>query len=140
MQVHSILPPHQRHTPWDLMPMVIIVVLLVILGSRQSLQAQQFTSGSTGADGALNLTTAGTIIFDPRTFTPPLDPDGDNVYHFTTITIGAGVTVRLLATHLPGPVFWLASGAVQIDGTIDLNGVAGQPMSGTSGLRSPSVP
>src|SRR5262249_26495949 len=49
-------------------------------------------------------------------------------------------TVRLLATHLPGPVFWRASGAVQIDGTIDLNGEAGQPMSGTSGSRSPSVP
>src|SRR6266496_2324782 len=81
----------------------------------------QITSGSNGSDGALNLTTPGTVLFDPIAMN--LDADGDNVFHFTTINIGAGVTVRLTNTKLRGraPV-WLATGAVTIAGTIDLNG------------------
>ncbi|MBI1928047.1 hypothetical protein HYR99_27865 [Candidatus Poribacteria bacterium] len=99
---------------------------LTLLGSR-AVNAQ-FNSGSTGADGVLDLSGAqpGTIIFDPRTFTPPLDPDGDNIYHFTTITIPSGVTVRLGADVLgAAPLVWLASGAVQIAGTLDLKGQDG---------------
>jgi len=88
----------------------------------------------------LTFTTPGTIIFDPRTFSPPLDPDGDNVYHFTTITIGAGVTVRLLGSQLNGPVFWLATGAVQIDGIIDLNGANGHASTSSFASRTPAVP
>jgi hypothetical protein len=66
------------------------------------------------------------FIFDSRTFTPPLDPDGDNIYHFTTITIPSGVTVRLGADVLgSAPLVWLASGAVQIAGTLDLSGQNG---------------
>ncbi len=110
---------------------------LTLLGSR-AVNAQ-FNSGSTGADGALDLSGAqpGIIIFDPRTFTPLLDPDGDNIYHFTTITIPSGVTVRLGAEVLgSGPLVWLASGAVQIAGTLDLSG-----QNGHSGLVAhvPSV-
>jgi hypothetical protein len=89
--------------------------------------ADSFNSGSNGSDGALNLTTPATVIFDPAKFTPPLDPDGDNVFHFTTITIGSGVTVRLKSAPLRGrSVIWLASGEVRIEGTIDLSGQAGQ--------------
>lgn len=98
-----------------------VLILLLILGPQESF-AQTFNPGSTGSDGALVLTTPGVIDFDPTTFNPPLDPDDDNVYHFTSITIGAGVTVRLTDEHLAGPVYWLASGPIQIDGTIDLNG------------------
>ena len=58
----------------------------------------QFTSGSNGSDGMLPLTTPETIIFDPRAL--GLDKDGDNIYHFTTITIAQGVTVRLLGPPL----------------------------------------
>src|SRR5262249_12825283 len=62
----------------------------------------------------------------PTAFNPPLDQDGDNVYHFTTITIPPGVTVRLSADVLGAtPVVWLASGAVQIAGTLDLRGQSG---------------
>src|SRR5262245_12168615 len=84
-------------------------------------EAQVLNSGSNGSDGALNLTTPGTIVFDPAKFNPPLDPDGDNVFHFTTITIGKDVTVKLKNVPLRGrAVIWLASGSVKIDGTIDL--------------------
>ncbi|HEX4954504.1 MAG TPA: hypothetical protein VF017_14020 [Thermoanaerobaculia bacterium] len=104
--------------------------------------AQTFDSGSNGSDGALNLTTPGTVVFDPASFVPALDPDGDHVYHFTTITVGAGVTVKLTATKVNAPVFWLAQGAVAIDGVIDLDGEPGQNgvLILNNGDRRPAVP
>jgi hypothetical protein len=119
---------------------LLCTLIAMLASSGQPLQAQTFTSGSNGSDGALTLTTPGTIIFDPRTFNPPLDPDGDNVYHFTTITIGAGVTVRLLGSQLNGPVFWLATGAVQVAGSIDLNGANGHTITESFASRTPAVP
>jgi hypothetical protein len=105
-------------------------------------QAQAVSTGSTGADGDLSLTAPGLVIFDPKASNPPLDIDGDNIFHFRTITIGAGVTVRLAGDRLNGPVVWLATGAVQIDGTIDLNGANGQTKQEvvTTGSRLPAVP
>src|SRR5262249_26472959 len=86
--------------------------------------AQALNSGSNGSDGALVLTTPGVVVFDP--VARGLDADRDNVFHFTTITIGPGVIVRMPFNTLQGlPVIWLATGAVQIDGTIDLDGQAG---------------
>ena len=82
-----------------------------------------FTSGSNGSDGALNLTTAGIIDFDPKAL--GLDKDGDNVFHFTTINIAQGVTVRMTAMHFDGPVYWLATGDVNIAGVIDVSGEDG---------------
>jgi hypothetical protein len=119
---------------------LVIAALAVLFNSTQIAHAQSFDSGSNGSDGALNLTTPGTIEFDPTSFNPPLDPDGDNIYHFTTITIASGVTVRLTAKHLNGPVFWLASGAVQINGTIDLSGGQGHPATTVLADRKPSIP
>ncbi len=96
------------------------MALIVLSGLR----AQTFNSGSTGVDGALNLTTPGVILFDPAA--RGVDTDGDGIFHFTTINIAAGVTVRLRNTQFRGrPAIWLASGAVQITGTIDLNGEEG---------------
>jgi hypothetical protein len=53
-----------------------------------------------------------------------LNPSHDGVYHFESIYIAKGVTLVLSSATLPGPVFWLSQGAVQVDGTIDLNGTA----------------
>lgn len=128
--------------PWLLIPVAVVAAVFSLFGGGHRTEAQSFSSGSNGSDGALNLTTPGTIMFDPRAFSPPLDPDGDNIYHFTTITIGSGVTVRLLDTQVHGPVFWLASGAVQIDGTIDLNGENGHTGESilNNGSRIPARP
>jgi len=121
---------------------LIIAVFAILFNATQPAHAQSFDSGSNGSDGALNLTTPGTIEFDPTSFSPPLDPDGDNIYHFTTINIASGVTVRLTAKRLNAPVFWLASGTVQIDGIIDLNGERGQTLQEIiqSGSPFPSMP
>ena len=84
---------------------------------------QPFTSGSTGKDGKLDLTTPGRIIFDPVAL--GLNPAISNVFNFTTINIGPGVTVVLTAKIFPAPVYWLAQGAVTISGVIDLSGENG---------------
>lgn len=92
------------------------------------LLAQSFNAGSNGSDGNLTFPNAkaGDVIdFNPRNtalFPGGLDNDNDNVYHFNTITIPAGVTVRLRARHIGGPVTWLAQGNVTIAGTLDLSG------------------
>jgi hypothetical protein len=87
-----------------------------------------FSSGSTGSDGALDYSKLlpGTYNFDPTTFNPQLDPSGDNIFNFTTINIPSGTTVNLTNTLLRGkPVIWLATGAVTIAGTLNLNGASG---------------
>jgi len=102
-------------------------------------QGQTFNSGSNGSDGALNLTTPGTIIFDPKSFSPPLNPAGDNVYNFTTINIGAGVTVKLTSKVLTGPIYWLAQGAVTITGVIDASGETGYAVTDNISDRVPAA-
>lgn len=68
-----------------------------------------FDSGADGSDGALDLSgKSGSVIFDPVAI--GLDLDRDNVFHFTTITIPAGVTLRLRGLELQfAPVYWLAA-------------------------------
>lgn len=106
--------------------------------------AQTFDSTSNETDGALEPTcpkgeTPCEIIFDPSAL--GLDPDGDNVFHFTTITIPTDVTLRLRADKLNcAPVWWLASGAVQIDGVVNLSGESGHAWDAPSADRFPSMP
>jgi hypothetical protein len=96
-----------------------IAALLVCAGAAW---AQPFSSGSTGSDGALTYTTPGTYSMDPAALN--LNPAGDNIFNFTTITIASGVTLRLDSGNLRGkPVIWLATGNVTIAGTLDLSGI-----------------
>lgn len=103
------------------------------MGSAISTDAQTFNSTSDGSDGALILSRPDPdpnpddpfiIEFNPTELN--IDQDGDGIFHFTTITIDEGVTVRLTEKYLNGPVFWLATGTVVINGIIDLNGEAGK--------------
>ncbi len=120
-------------------------VSVAIAVVQLSALAQTFDSGSNGSDGALDFTAFApaqgapevVVTFDPgdpKTFDHPttpkadrrLDADGDNTYHFTAVTIPAGVVVRLSAGVLGSrPVVWLASGDITIAGKIDLNGSPG---------------
>jgi hypothetical protein len=93
--------------------------------------AQSFNSTSTGSDGTLEINTPGTVVFDPRTFSPPLNPTGNHIFHFRSIHIGKDVVLRLTDSQFVGPVFWLSQGPVLIEGTIELNG--------TDGERGPSA-
>lgn len=99
-------------------------------------QPQTFSSGSTGADGPLTYAAnLGLVYFPPSA----LAMRPSNVYNFTTITIGAGTTVRLSGWVFNGPVYWLAQGDVAINGLLDLSGQPGHPANSPS-LRAPSEP
>ena len=89
--------------------------------------SQGFDSGSDGSDGALTFPAGATVDFDPQAL--GLDPDQDHVFHFSSITIPNGTTVRVRSSQLGGqgkPVVWLAQGVVSIAGTLDLSGATGQ--------------
>ena len=114
------------------------LILTVVAGSALCF-GQTFTSGSTGSDGALNLTTPGTIDFDPAAL--GLNPSGDNIFHFTTINIGPGVIVKMRASKLrEKSVVFLATGAVTIAGTLDLSGAVGYLGTAPASVRTPSEP
>src|SRR5262249_13891913 len=88
--------------------------LIVILGQVGLLvQAQPFNSGSTGAYGALNVTSNLT-----------LDLPADGIFNCTTITINGGATLRFNGNPLTPPVYLLATGDVKITGAIDVSGTA----------------
>lgn len=99
---------------------------------------QAFSSGSNGSDGAYRPTASGD--FDPAALN--IDRDSDNIFHFTTLEIPAGVTIRLRASKMrrTGPVYFLATGAVNIEGTLDLRGQDGHPVTAVLNDRYLSEP
>jgi hypothetical protein len=108
------------------------IVLLSILALPTF--GQGFSSGSTGADGALNITAAGVTVFNQ---TPV---GGGTVFNFTTINIAAGSTLRLSGQVYSSPLYFLAQGAVTVSGTIDLSGANGNSYGSDPTLRVPSTP
>lgn len=117
--------------------------LSIGLGVDGTAFSQTFNSGSNGSDGALNLITPGTYSFDPDDVAllgRVLDPDRDFIYHFTTITIGPGVILKIRAQKVNGPLYWLAQGAVTIAGTLDISGESGHTTSVLAPARVPAQP
>lgn len=85
-----------------------------------------FSSGSTGADGAFSPTTSQTV-------TVP----ASGVFNYTTVNIPAGVTITYVQNpSISTPLTILASGTVQINGTIHVDGLNGNS-SGFGGLGGP---
>ena len=103
-------------------------------------------SGSDGSDGDFILTaTDSRIVNGIFTFDPVrdnLDRNATNVYNFNAVTIPYNVTVVVRANKLrqPGPMIWLARGAVIIAGILDLNGNNGHDSTVSLSVRSPSQP
>jgi hypothetical protein len=106
------------------------VLALILSASARSAKAQ-FSSGSDGSDGALDLTgKTGVVNFNPTSF--PGDQHNLGIFNFTTVTIPATVTLAIKAAEnaggsaapilVNGPMYFLASGNVDIEGTIDLSG------------------
>jgi hypothetical protein len=92
----------------------------LIVSSRAGAQVQQFSSGSTGADGALNITAPGVTYLDPKAMN--INANGDNIFNFTTINIASGSILKISEAKVHGPVYFLAQGDVTITGVIDLRG------------------
>ncbi len=90
-----------------------------------------FTSGSTGALGALNPTVDTT-----------LEMPADGIFHYTTINIPQNVTVRFKKNAANTPVVILATGDVTIAGTLTVAGGDGAPTGagGDGNLGDDGVP
>lgn len=91
----------------------IYMFLFLFLLLSSSVQAGQFNSGSTGADGAFNPTVNTEV---------QLPPDG--VFNFTTVNIPSGVTVTFKKNAANTPAYILATGNVTIAGTVRVDATA----------------
>jgi hypothetical protein len=81
-----------------------------------------------------------TVAWDPAAAVPPMVPDQNGAYQFTTIDVPPACTVKLTVAKLgPKPLVWLASGNVTIRGTLDLNGAAGHAAT-LGSKRAPATP
>lgn len=122
----------RRWTRARLLPAILLAAGLGIWGSESSLIAQPFLSGSDGSDGPLNIAaSSGTFTLSQG------DPDGDGVYHFTTVTIGGGSTVVVFPRNdLDSPIIVLATLDIIIEGTVRVDGTSGGT-GGSAGLAGP---
>lgn len=74
------------------------LALVVLVGTTAgNLLAQDFSCGSTGADGAIDVN-EGTVTLD-------LPPDG--IFHATTVNVAAGATLAFNRNVLNTPVYLL---------------------------------
>src|SRR2546426_1749695 len=115
----------------------LFLTVLLMVSAAPALTGQSFSSGSTGADGDLIVNTPGVTMFTAK----PVG--GGSVYNFKTIQIAAGSTLQLSGASFTLPLYFLAQGAVTVDGTIDLSGQSGTTptTSGPSSQRvGPTVP
>src|SRR6185436_4853836 len=85
--------------------------------------AQTFSSGSTGEDGALDLSSC------PQICEVQLPESG--VLNYTTVNIPSGKTLRFKVNSRNTPVIMLAQGTVTISGAIDVS-ASGDPITGRS--------
>lgn len=101
-------------------------VLLLVCAAATVRAQNNFSSGSTGADGAFNPTSNVTI----------LSPES-GVFNYTTVNIPSGVTVTYVRNSAVNkPVVILAQGAVNIAGSINIDGRPGNS-NGFGGLGGP---
>src|SRR5271165_1662727 len=113
----------------------LLLVGLAIRG-RVGAQIQVFSSGSTGSDGALNITAPGVTYLDPTAM--KINPKGDNIFNFTTINIANGSVLKISEVKVHGPVYFLAQGDVNINGVIDLRGDDSPGPTPTAAEQSPA--
>jgi hypothetical protein len=103
-----------------------LFALLLALATSLPAGAQTFDSGSTGADGDLNVT-ANTTLALPA----------DGVFNYRTVTVATGATLTFTRNALNTPVYILATGNITVAGTISVNGSPGSTNPNTGGLGGP---
>ena len=106
--------------------LVLVSLGLCLFISVAASAQNNFSSGSTGADGAFAPATTQTITV----------PDS-GVFNFTTVNIPAGVTITFNRATNNKPLTILASGDVVIAGTINVDGKPGSPSTFVGGLGGP---
>src|ERR1017187_221509 len=98
---------------------VLLCAVLLLCSRSEAQPGTPFSSGSTGVDGALNITAPGVTYFNPTALNLTKNT---NIFNFTTITIANGSLLKFWEGTFHGPVFLLASGDVTINGVIDITG------------------
>lgn len=88
----------------------------LLTGMSLPLLHAEIPNGSTGTDGALNVTADQTLQIP-----------ADGVFNYTTIDITAGATLTFTKNALNTPIYLFATGDVTIEGTIDISGGDGGP-------------
>lgn len=96
------------------LPILICAFLFVPL----SVCAQGFSSGSTGADGALDLSSMNC----PDNLCVVQLPES-GILNYTTVNVPAGSTLRFKVNSRNTPVIMLAQGNVTINGTLDVSSI-----------------
>lgn len=104
--------------------LAILTVMVIPTAPLPALAQSLFDSGSTGADGALDLTgQAGDVVID-------MNDHPDGIYNYTTVSIPVDVVLKFISNAANTPVTWLASGDIVVDGTVFLRGGDGHGESG----------
>ncbi|MFN0119274.1 MAG: hypothetical protein ACKV2V_02110 [Blastocatellia bacterium] len=110
---------------------LIFVIALLSLAAMPA-WAQTFSSGSTGADGALSDTALpAACARNQATITCALPASG--VFNFTTVNIPAGITLQFTKNARNTPVTMLATGDVTINGVINIRGGRALGITGAEG-------
>lgn len=109
----------------------LLILFAFSLITASTVHAQSFSSGSTGADGALDLGTLSCTTCEVQL------PDS-GVLNYTTVSIPAGKTLRFKRDLRNTPVFLLAQGTVLISGVIDIS-ANGINVGGFCGVGYPTV-
>src|SRR5689334_25049352 len=120
MQMEMHMSRNVRVSPTAGRPQVLALAALIFISWRATAQPQTFNSGSTGADGALNITAPGVTYLDPKAM--KINSAGDNIFNFTSITVASGSILKISELKVHGPIYLLAQGDVTINGAIDLRG------------------
>jgi hypothetical protein len=121
---------HRIHTFMKPNLPTFITALVLCLGGLP-LRAANFSSGSDGSLGALNVTVDTTIDLSQTA------PNGQ--LNYTTVNVAAGTTLRFQRNPLNTPVFLLASGDVIIAGKIDVSGTQAPNANGGGGAPTGGV-
>ena len=90
----------------------LLLTIIVLVSTSWNAQAQSFDSGSDGTYGAINCT-SGTCTLD-------MPPDG--IFRCTTITVSGTATLKFNKNALNTPVYLLATGDINIIGSINVAG------------------
>jgi len=94
-------------------PKIIVQLVMMLCLVSPFVAFAQFNSGSTGADGPLNVTSNMTLNLPTN-----------GVFNFTTITVSNGAWLTFNRNILNTPVYLLATSDVAINGTIDVSGTS----------------
>ena len=97
----------------------LVSIIIALALTPLTLHAQSFSSGSTGADGALDLSN---VNCSPTVFGCQIQVPESGIFHFTTVNIPTGKTLSFIPNLRNTSVIILAQGAVTIGGRIEISG------------------